>query len=54
MVEDQNLEKLTQAMNRMINDEELYQNCKRNAIESVEKFSVENIGKQWLNLLQIN
>ncbi len=54
LVEDQNLEKLTQAINRMINDQELYNNCKMNAIESVEKFSIENISKQWLNLLQIN
>ena len=54
LVEDQNIEKLSQAMNRFITDEKLYKNCKKNAIESINKFSVENIGKQWLNLMQIN
>lgn len=54
LVENQNIEKLSLAMNRFINDENLYENCKKNAFESINKFSVENIGKQWLNLMQIN
>lgn len=54
LVEDQNLEKLTQAMNLMIEDEELYQFCKQNTLESVRKFSLENIGNQWLEYLKID
>jgi hypothetical protein len=31
----------------------LYSNCKENALQSVEKFSFENIGNQWLDLLSV-
>jgi glycosyltransferase involved in cell wall biosynthesis len=54
LVEDQNVEKLTQAMNLMIEDIDLYQFCKQNALKSVEKFSLENIGNQWLEYLKID
>lgn len=54
LVEDQNWEKLTEAMNLFISDTALYQNCKQNAFESVQPFLLENIGKKWLNLMQIN
>jgi N-acetylgalactosamine-N,N'-diacetylbacillosaminyl-diphospho-undecaprenol 4-alpha-N-acetylgalactosaminyltransferase len=54
LVENQNVEKLTEAMNLFINDEELYKNCKKNALESVQQFSLENIGKQWLDLMNIS
>jgi glycosyltransferase involved in cell wall biosynthesis len=54
LVENQNIEKLTQAMNIMTEDVELYQFCKRNSQQSVEKFSLENIGNQWLDFLKIN
>jgi N-acetylgalactosamine-N,N'-diacetylbacillosaminyl-diphospho-undecaprenol 4-alpha-N-acetylgalactosaminyltransferase len=54
LVENQNLEKLTQAINLMFEDEELYHFCKQNALESVRKFSLENIGNQWLEYLKIN
>ena len=53
LVENQNIEKLTQAMNRLIEDEELYNYCTKNALESIQHFSLDNIGKQWLNLMQI-
>lgn len=52
LVENQNIEKLTQAMNKMIEDEILYLNCKKNALESVLNFSIERIGKQWLDLMK--
>lgn len=52
IVEDQNFEKLTEAMNRMVDDQELYSQCKQNAKASVERFSLENIGKQWLDYLK--
>jgi len=54
LVEDQNIEKLTEAMNLMIEDQELYQKCKQNASNSVQKFSAAIIGKQWLDFLYQN
>lgn len=53
LVENQNFDKLTLAMNRMIDNKELYLHCKQNAKSSVERFSIEKIGKQWLELLKI-
>ncbi len=53
LVENQNKEKLIEAMNLMVSDSELYVNCKKNALQSVQKFSLEIIGTQWLNLMQI-
>ena len=54
LVEDQNTVKLTDAMNLMVLDEKLYQFCKQNAKESVTPFLLDTIGKQWLDLMQIN
>ncbi|GEC79820.1 glycosyltransferase [Flavobacterium aquatile] len=51
LVENQNKEKMIVAMNEMISDKKLYLHCKNNAKSSVEKFSIENIGNQWLQLL---
>lgn len=51
LVENQNFDKLTEAMNLMATDLQLYQYCKQNTAKSVEKFSIENIGKQWLDYL---
>jgi glycosyltransferase involved in cell wall biosynthesis len=52
LVEDQNFEKLTEAMNQFIHNTILYQKCKTNALKSVQKFSVEKIGQQWLDLME--
>lgn len=54
LVENQNLEKLTESMNLFFENEELYHYCKKNAFESIQQFSLENIGKQWLNLMKID
>ncbi|WP_189337139.1 glycosyltransferase [Flavobacterium laiguense] len=54
LVEDQNIEKLTEAMNVLAEDEIMYQHCKQNAKESVTPFLLDTIGKQWLDLMQIN
>jgi glycosyltransferase involved in cell wall biosynthesis len=54
LVENQNIEKLTEAMNLFVEDESLYRYCKENAFESVQSFSVENIGIQWLDLMKIS
>ena len=52
LVDNQNFEALTEAMNQMIEKDDLYQNCKLNAKESVRKFDVEIIGQQWQNLFK--
>lgn len=53
LVENQNLDKLTQAMNLFIEDKNLYNYCKKNALQSVQRFSLEIIGQQWLDLMKI-
>ena len=52
LVDNQNFQALTEAMNAMIENVDLYQNCKQNAKESVRKFDVEIIGQQWQNLFK--
>ncbi|MFI0490524.1 glycosyltransferase [Flavobacterium sp.] len=53
LVEDQNIEKLTEAINLLVLDEKLYQYCKKNSQQSIKPFLLDNIGKQWLDLLDI-
>lgn len=53
LVENQNLSKLTEAINLMILDDKLYSFCKQNALKSIRPFLLDNIGKQWLELLNI-
>lgn len=53
LIEDQNVEKLTQGINRMYNDKDLYIRCKSNAQQSVQKFSLDIIGAQWMKYLDI-
>ena len=53
LVENQNVVKLTEALNLFMEDKELYTFCKENAFQSCKYFSLENIGKQWLDLMQI-
>ena len=50
LVENQNKDKMIAAMNEMISNKKLYLHCKNNAKSSVEKFSIQNIGNQWLQL----
>jgi glycosyltransferase involved in cell wall biosynthesis len=50
LVEDQNIEKLTEAMDVLVEDEKLYRDCKQNAKESVTPFLLDTIGKQWLKM----
>ncbi|WP_339916986.1 glycosyltransferase [Yeosuana marina] len=54
LVENQNMDALVDCMNLFINDTELYNYCKKQVIASAEKFSVDQIGKQWLKLMEIN
>jgi len=53
LVENQNFNELILAMNKMIQDKEFYLNCKHNAKSSVERFSIDKIGNQWLEMLKI-
>lgn len=54
LIEDQNFDKLTEAMNLMVSDAILYQFCKQNTANSIQQFSLENIGEQWLEYLKID
>lgn len=54
LVENQNLNKLTEAINLMVLDEKLYRYCKQNTLESIKPFLLDKIGKQWLDLLNIS
>lgn len=53
LVKNQDFEAMTNSMNRFVQNQELYNHCKSNAYESVQRFSIEQIGKQWLDLLKI-
>ncbi len=54
LIENQNFEKLVVGMNEMLTNNSLYMYCKNNSKESIKKFSLENIGNQWLDYLKIN
>ena len=54
LVEDQNMEDLINAMNLFTEDQELYNHCKKNTLSSVQKFSVDAIGQEWLSLMNIS
>ena len=51
IVENYNPDALATAMQRLVNDEMLYENCKKNAAASVVRFSTESIAKKWDKLL---
>lgn len=53
LVENQNEAKLCEAMNEMVENADLYEECKRNARESVERFSLERIGQEWISLMNL-
>lgn len=53
LVEDKNIKELIKAMNLMVEDQELYKICKSNTFATAARFSSENIGKQWLDLMKI-
>jgi N-acetylgalactosamine-N,N'-diacetylbacillosaminyl-diphospho-undecaprenol 4-alpha-N-acetylgalactosaminyltransferase len=53
LVENQNLQKLTESMNLMVSDETLYRYCKQNALDSIKPFLLDTIGQQWLDLMNI-
>lgn len=52
LVENQNSEKLIEAMNLFVSDNNLYLHCKENALLSVKQFSLETIGEEWLKVFE--
>jgi len=53
LIENQSIEALASGMNRFLNDEKLYNFCKNNAKQSVEKFHMDTIGSKWDELLSL-
>lgn len=53
LVENQDFESLTRVMNKMIEDDEFLKNCKKEARNSIIRFSNDEIKKTWLELLKI-
>ena len=53
LVRNQDFEEMTTSMNRFLEEKDFYEYCKSNAYQSVQRFSIEQIGKQWLDLLKI-
>lgn len=53
LVENHNKEAFTKAMNRMILDQELYENMKSNAANSIQNLSIEKIQTEWLRILTV-
>lgn len=51
LVENHNIKAFAEALYRLVNDNELYLFCKKNAAESVQHLSLRTISEQWKNLL---
>lgn len=52
IIENQNTEKLISAINLFVSDNNLYLQCKENALASVKPFSLETIGAEWLKVFE--
>lgn len=52
LIENNNPQVLAEAMNRMVQDEVLYETCKENSVDSVAHLSIKNIAAQWDKLLR--
>jgi glycosyltransferase involved in cell wall biosynthesis len=52
LIENYQPDLFANAMNRFVSDEKLYKHCQKNAKESVQKFSMENISNDWKNILE--
>jgi len=52
LVENNNINALSEAMNSFVLDKELYKHCKLNTKESIFKFNKNSIAKQWLDILK--
>lgn len=54
LINDQDFGALAAGIEQMVSNVKLYDHCKSNARQSVEPFTIENIGKQWLWILKID
>lgn len=52
LIENQNSEKLIEAINLFFTDNNLYLQCKNNALSSVNQFSLEYIGAEWIKVFK--
>ena len=52
LVEDQNFDALTKAINKFTTHSKLYHFCKDNAFSSVEKYDIKIIAKNWIRILE--
>ena len=51
LIEDQNFQKLQEALDRLVTDRRLLESFTNNAKASVKRFSLETIGRQWMDYL---
>jgi len=54
LVENDNLPALVNALNRFVEEPNLYDICKNNAIKSIEHLSIQNISFEWKKILSEN
>jgi N-acetylgalactosamine-N,N'-diacetylbacillosaminyl-diphospho-undecaprenol 4-alpha-N-acetylgalactosaminyltransferase len=54
LIDDQNVEKFTEGLNLMYTDKTLYETCRKNAEESIDQFSIETIGSEWMRFLKLD
>ena len=52
LIENDNIQKLSDAFNRFVLDKDLYLHCKQNSVKSVDHLSNEIIAKQWTKYLK--
>lgn len=53
LVANQDFDKLTEAMNLFVENDQLREDCKQNTKISLKPFDIETIGKKWLELIKI-
>ena len=51
LIEDQNFDELTKAMNKFVTNDPLYNTCKNNSVTSISRFSMSIIREQWRKYL---
>ncbi len=54
LVKNQDINEMTEAINEMVNNQELYHNCLTNSVSSIAKFDLSIIGNEWLDYLKKN
>jgi len=53
LVKNQDVNKMADAINEMINNSALYHTCQSNAKPSVQHLSIKNIGEQWIKFMDL-